>query len=130
MKKTTSLLTVFCALFAFAAEASTSEKLATFQVGPNSKAYSFNVKNCATNISAVKLRVGGDGIFLANVGVVYSDNSTKQMNVNFSFRGGSETPWVNFDQLSGNDPRCPVKVFATANSKGTTAVVETWAAVN
>lgn len=99
----------------------------TFTVGTSMAAYHIAVKNCANDISAVKLRLSNAGVRVQSFGVTFTDNTSRQFNVNRTYPAGTESPWIDLGIFRAMDSRCVADVVATAQSTGGTATVEVFA---
>ncbi len=109
------LLSVFCLMFAMSLPAQAAERLIMrATVGPVFKTYAIPVRNCARNLSHVRIDILQNPVFVQSLGIKLSTGQvfTQPQNRVFPVGAGG---WNDISPIRGLG--CITAVFATARSE-------------
>jgi hypothetical protein len=93
------------------------------RIGPNSARHSVAVRNCANDLTHVKLLIRESGVEVEGAGVTYTDGSVDEYSFYKSYPEGYESSWLSLDAFR-SPTRCINSVFVQAHSTGNMARVE------
>lgn len=102
-------------VYEYSFEADPATTLANLTIGQPPRRYSVRVRNCASSIESVMLRVADAGIEVSGAGVLYTDGSNESYNFSYSFPAGYDSPWISIDSFKKAD-KCVKSVFVIAQS--------------
>jgi hypothetical protein len=88
--------------------------LATFRIGSRISLYRVPLSNCGNDVQSVNLKVSGASVTVQTFGIRFTDNSTREFNVNKTFNAGTESGWIDLGMFRAMDSRCPAEVYANA----------------
>ncbi|HEY8278972.1 MAG TPA: hypothetical protein VIH99_05070 [Bdellovibrionota bacterium] len=86
--------------------------------------YKIPIQDCGKSLGSVKLQVSEAGIYVDKFGIRFTDNATKDYNVNMNFAVNYDSPWVKLDKYRAMDSRCLAEVYFTARSEGTQSTLK------
>ncbi len=89
--------------------------IASFTIGPNPKDYSIRVRNCADDLTHIKLRVTDNGVIVEGAGVTYTDGTTDSYSFSQTFQAGYESSWLSLDSFRTPD-HCIASVFVNVHA--------------
>jgi hypothetical protein len=85
------------------------------RVGVNSARHSVAIRDCANDLTHVKLIIHESGIEVESAGVTYTDGTVNKYALYQSYPEGFESSWLNLD-LFRSPNRCINSVFVHAHS--------------
>jgi hypothetical protein len=85
------------------------------RVGSNSARHSVAIRNCANDLTHVKLIISESGIEVEGAGVTYTDGTVNKYSLYQSYPEGYESSWLNLDPFRSPN-RCISSVFVRAHS--------------
>ena len=92
--------------------------IGTVRIGPASARHAVAVRNCATDLTHVKLKINDSGVAVEGAGVTYTDGTVDEYSFYKSYPEGYESSWLNLDPFR-SPGRCINSVFVQAHSTDT-----------
>lgn len=85
------------------------------RIGPNSARHAVSVRNCADDLTHVKLIIKESGVTVQGAGVTYTDGTVDEYAFYKSYPKNYESDWLNLDPFR-SPGRCINSVFVQAHS--------------
>jgi hypothetical protein len=97
--------------------------LVTVRLGTHPDTFRVPLSNCGNDVQAVKLVVQNADVTVQTFGLKFTDGTSRDFNVNRTFRAGTDSGWIDLGLFRAMDSRCPVDVYAKASATGPATVL-------